>query len=136
MCINLLMINVKFIDSSIKKNFNFPEYLCNGLSGFFLRAYLKKKICLFSKKTTLISTGLLIHILDKTARVVIEPTTIINNKYHIIIGNPFNFAYFFDFFELKVSLWNCSKKNFYINPGDKIAQLSIIPNKKIKFLYI
>ncbi|VFP85119.1 Deoxyuridine 5'-triphosphate nucleotidohydrolase [Buchnera aphidicola (Cinara splendens)] len=136
MCINVLIINVKFIDPSIKKSFNFPEYLCNGLSGFFLRAYLQHKICLFSKKTTLISTGLFIQVMDKTVRVVIEPITTINNKYPIIIGNPFNFMDFFDFFELKISLWNCSKKNFYINPGDKIAQLSIVPNKKIKFLYI
>ncbi|VFP77950.1 dUTP diphosphatase [Buchnera aphidicola] len=136
MCINVLMINVKFIDPSIKKNFNFPEYLCNGLSGFFLRAHLEHKMCLVSKKTTLISTGLFIHLSDKKTRVVIEPITRMNNKYHIIIGNPFNFVDFFDFFEIKVSLWNCSKKNFYINPGDKIAQLSIIPNKKIKFIYI
>ncbi|WP_172598450.1 dUTP diphosphatase [Buchnera aphidicola] len=127
---------MKFISSNIKKDFDFPEYLQGGLSGFFLRAYIKNKICLFSKKTTLVSTGLLIHFSDKTVRVVIKPISIIKHKYCLIIGNPFSIIDYCNFYELKISLWNCSKKNFYINPGDKIAKLSIVPNKKIKFIYI
>ncbi|WP_172598362.1 dUTP diphosphatase [Buchnera aphidicola] len=132
---DLLEIKIEIIDPRLKTDFFFPEYLSNGFFGFFLIACLKKPIYILSEKTLLISTGILINLLDSTTRIVIEPLVSIKKKYNIIIGNPFGIIDICKD-ELKISLWNRSNKSFYINPGDKVAQLLFISNKRIKLIYI
>ncbi|VFP88786.1 Deoxyuridine 5'-triphosphate nucleotidohydrolase [Buchnera aphidicola (Cinara piceae)] len=136
MCTDSLKCRIRILDSRIGTNFFFPEYLSNGLSGFFLRACIKEKIYIFSEQTILISTGILVNLFDKNVDILIKPLHKIKETYKIVIGNPFSIKNFFYNNELKISIWNCSKKIFCIHPGDQIAQLIILTNKKIKFLYI
>ncbi|WP_154061352.1 hypothetical protein [Buchnera aphidicola] len=97
---------------------------------------MKKKICILPEKTTLISTGILINTFNKNLDILIESLNKVKGKYKIIIGNPFILKNFFYNNELKISIWNCSKKIFCVYPGEKIAKLIIITNRKIKFLYV
>ncbi|VFP83851.1 hypothetical protein [Buchnera aphidicola] len=128
-------IKIKIIDLRLKTDFFFPEYSCEKFFSFFLIACIKESISILSKKTSLISTGILVNSFDSTIRIVIDPLAIIKKKYNIVIGNPFSiFNSYKD--ELKISIWNCSNKDFDINPGDKFARLSFISNKRIKFIYI
>ncbi|VFP79368.1 Deoxyuridine 5'-triphosphate nucleotidohydrolase [Buchnera aphidicola (Cinara curtihirsuta)] len=136
MCLDTLELNIKILDSRIGTVFFFPEYLHGGLFGFYLRACIKKKICILPEKTTLISTGILINTFNKNLDILIESLNKVKGKYKIIIGNPFILKNFFYNNELKISIWNCSKKIFCVYPGEKIAKLIIITNRKIKFLYV
>ncbi|VFP81650.1 dUTP diphosphatase [Buchnera aphidicola] len=136
MCLDVLELNIKILDSRIGTIFFFPEYLSDGLLGFYLRACIKKKIYISPEQTTLISTGILINIFDKNLDFLIKPLYKVKKKYKIIIGNPFILKNFFYNNELKISIWNCSKKIFCVYPGERIAKLIILTKKKIKFLYI
>ncbi|ABJ90818.1 hypothetical protein [Buchnera aphidicola] len=131
-----LNINVKIFDTRIGTVFPFPEIISGDISGFFLRACIKKKIYIDINQTFLIPTGILLYIFKNNININIKSFFKCKNNKKIVLGNFYNFINFFNPGELKISFWNCSKKKICIKPGDKIAKVFIFSNKKIKFIYL
>jgi len=120
-------IEIKILDSRIKNNFYLPTYATTGSSGLDLRACLEETIKLESQETILIPTGIAIYIADPNITALILPRSGLGHKKGIVLGNLVGLIDSDYQGQLMISLWNRSKKDFYICPNDRIAQMIFIP---------
>lgn len=120
-------INIRILDIRIGKEFPFPKYQTEGSAGIDIFACTKKILILQKGFTTLIPSGLSIHISDPNIAALILPRSGLGHNYGIVLGNSVGLIDSDYQGEIMVSLWNRSRKNFLINPGDRIAQIIFIP---------
>ncbi len=110
-----------------------PKYMTKGSCGLDIRAYLKKNVTLYPFKSKLITTGIRIYIKKKNITAIIVPRSGLSYKKKIILGNTIGIIDSDYQGELKILLYNQSKKKFIIKNKDRIAQIIFIPILKINF---
>ncbi|CAL4325651.1 Deoxyuridine 5'-triphosphate nucleotidohydrolase [Buchnera aphidicola (Cavariella theobaldi)] len=120
-------IEIKIINSCIKNFSLLPTYATTGSSGLDLRACIKQKIKLKSKKTILVPTGIAIHISNPYITALILPRSGLGHKKGIVLGNLVGLVDSDYQGEIMISMWNRSIKDFCIMPGDRIAQIVFVP---------
>jgi len=84
-------------------------------------------------QTTLIPTGLAIHIGDPGLAAVILPRSGLGHKHGIVLGNLVGLIDSDYQGPLMVSCWNRSVSPFTIAPMERIAQLVIVPVVQASF---
>jgi dUTP pyrophosphatase len=84
-------------------------------------------------KADLIPTGLAIHIDDPGLAAVILPRSGLGHKHGIVLGNLVGLIDSDYQGQLMVSCWNRGSEPFTINPGERIAQLVIVPVVQVEF---
>ena len=104
-----------------------PAYATAGSAGLDLRAILDAPLVLEPGQTTLIKTGLSIHIADPNLAAVILPRSGLGHKHGIVLGNLVGLIDSDYQGELMVSCWNRGQTAFTINHGERIAQLVLVP---------
>jgi len=120
-------IDIKIIDPRVGKEFPLPKYITTGSAGLDLRACLYESLDLAPGKTTLLSTGLAIHIADINLTAMILPRSGLGHKNGIVLGNLVGLIDSDYQGQLMVSVWNRSEKIFTIEPGERIAQMVLVP---------
>jgi dUTP pyrophosphatase len=118
-------IDVKILDNRLRDNP--PEYATQGSAGLDLRACVEFAIHLAPGQTTLVPTGLAIHLADPGLAAMILPRSGLGHKHGIVLGNLVGLIDSDYQGELMVSVWNRGKDSFTLNPMDRIAQLVIVP---------
>jgi dUTP pyrophosphatase len=78
-------------------------------------------------QTELLPTGLAIHIADPGLAAMILPRSGMGHKHGIVLGNLVGLIDSDYQGQLMVSCWNRSSSAFTINPGERIAQLVLVP---------
>jgi dUTP pyrophosphatase len=126
-------IQLKIIRPQIGKDFPLPTYATEGSAGLDLRACLDNPCILNSNETELIPTGLAIHIADPNLAATVLPRSGLGHKHGIILGNSVGLIDSDYQGEILISCWNRSQHGFTIYPGDRIAQLVIVPIVQIEF---
>lgn len=126
-------IKLKILDSRLGKELPLPAYATDGSAGLDLRACIDKAIELQPGQTTLIDTGLAIHIGDPNMAATILPRSGLGHKHGIVLGNLVGLIDSDYQGPLLVSCWNRSRETYTIEPGERIAQLVILPVLKAKF---
>ena len=126
-------INIKILDSRVGKDFPLPSYVTSGSAGLDLRACIDEEIKIKSDTSILVKTGLGIYIADKNLTGIIIPRSGLGHYHGIILGNVIGLIDSDYQGELMVSIWNRSKKEFLLKPGNRIAQLIFIPIIHVKF---
>ena len=129
-------VQVKILNSKINQDIKIPTYATKGSAAMDLRACIDNKIELLSKNTTLIPTGIAFYIADNDYAGIVLPRSGLGHKHGIILGNSIGLIDSDYQGELMVSLFNNSKNNFVINPGDRIAQFMLIPVIKIEYDFV
>lgn len=104
-----------------------PAYATPGAAGLDLRALLDEAVALEPGQTTLIKTGLAIYIGNPHFAAIILPRSGLGHKHGIVLGNGTGLIDSDYQGELMVSCWNRGNAAFTINPGERIAQLVIVP---------
>ncbi len=104
-----------------------PAYSTPGAAGLDLRALLDAPVVLEPGQTTLIKTGLAIHIGNPHFAAIILPRSGLGHKHGIVLGNGTGLIDSDYQGELMVSCWNRGNTAFTINHGERIAQLVIVP---------
>ncbi len=120
-------IDVKILDSRIGTEFPLPGYETPGSAGMDLRACLDQSLDLLPGKVELIPTGMAIHIADPGLAATLLPRSGLGHKHGIVLGNLVGLIDSDYQGQLYVSCWNRSEKPFCIEPGERIAQMVIIP---------
>lgn len=120
-------IEYKILDARIGTEFPLPAYATTGSAGMDLRACLDESITLNPGDTTLIPTGLAIHIGDPSLAAVILPRSGLGHKHGIVLGNLVGLIDSDYQGQLLISCWNRGNDSFIINPGERIAQLVFVP---------
>mgnify|MGYP001166060306 CR=1 FL=1 len=110
-----------------------PAYATAGSAGLDLRACIDAAIELAPGATTLLPTGLAIHIADPGYAALILPRSGLGHKHGIVLGNLVGLIDSDYQGELMVSCWNRGHAAFTIQPQERIAQLVIVPVQQVKF---
>ena len=121
------VLQVKVLDPRFGREWELPAYATAHSAGMDLRAALEAPLRLESGATALVPSGLAIHIADPGLCAVILPRSGLGHKYGIVLGNGTGLIDADYQGPLMVSLWNRAAQAFEIAPGDRIAQLVLLP---------
>ena len=123
---------VKILIKKTNKEAITPSYKTDGSSGVDLSAFLKKKVVIKPNSLALIPTGLQVAI-PVELEIQIRPRSGLAAKDSIsVLNSPGTIDSDYRG-ELKIILFNHSKKDFIINNGDRIAQMVLVPILKMEF---
>ncbi|MEE4244028.1 MAG: dUTP diphosphatase [Kangiellaceae bacterium] len=126
-------IEVKVLNEKVGKDIPLPSYATEGSAGVDLRACLDDKLALEPGQTKLIPTGIAIHISDPGLAATILPRSGLGHKHGIVLGNLVGLIDSDYQGELFISCWNRGQTTFEIEPGDRIAQLVVLPVVQVEF---
>ncbi|MFP1985006.1 dUTP diphosphatase [Lonsdalea quercina] len=126
-------IDVKIIDPRIGQEFPLPTYATPGSAGLDLRACLDSAVELGAGETTLLPTGMAIHIGDPSLAAVILPRSGLGHKHGVVLGNLVGLIDSDYQGQLMVSVWNRGSTPFTIEPGERIAQMVFVPVVQAEF---
>ena len=120
-------LQAKVLDARLGQEWPLPSYATEGSAGLDLRAMLEAPLTLAPGQTELLPTGLAIHIADPGLAAMILPRSGMGHKHGIVLGNLVGLIDSDYQGQLMVSCWNRSNSAFTINPGERIAQLVLVP---------
>lgn len=125
---NVTTVELKVLDERVgQEGFPVPTYATLGSAGLDLRALLDEPLVLEPMKDTIVPTGIAIHIKDPNLAAILLPRSGLGAKHGIILGNGVGLIDADYQGELKISLFNRSNKAFTIQPGDRVAQMVLMP---------
>ena len=123
-------IDVRVLDPRLEDQL--PAYATLGSAGLDLRACLDAPVVLAPGETLLIPTGLAIHIGDPGLAAMILPRSGLGHKHGIVLGNLVGLIDSDYQGQLMVSCWNRGTSLYTIQPGERIAQLVIVPVVQVR----
>jgi dUTP diphosphatase len=126
-------VELKILDPRVGTQLPLPKRATAGSAGLDLRACLDAPIDLAPGGCELIHTGLAIHIADPSLAAVIIPRSGLGHKHGVVLGNLVGLIDSDYQGELMISCWNRGTKSFRIEPGERIAQLVIVPVVQAEF---
>lgn len=124
-------IDIKILDNRLRDNP--PQYATPGSAGLDLRACIEAPLHVAPGQTTLVPTGMAIHLADPGLAAMILPRSGLGHKHGIVLGNLVGLIDSDYQGELMVSIWNRGQASFTLNPLDRIAQLVIVPVLQVGF---
>jgi dUTP pyrophosphatase len=126
-------IQLRILDPRLGNEFPLPHYATDGSAGMDMRACLDEPLQLASGDTQLIPTGLAIHVADTGLAAVLLPRSGLGHKHGIVLGNLVGLIDSDYQGQVYVSCWNRGEKTFLIEPGERIAQMVIVPVVRAEF---
>lgn len=123
----MIPVQVKVLDARLGVDFPLPAYATDGSAGMDLRACVTESVTLEPGESRLVSSGMAIHIGDPGYAAVILPRSGLGHRHGLVLGNLVGLIDSDYQGELMVSCWNRSREPFTIAPGDRIAQLVLLP---------
>ena len=129
-----LQVELKILDPRL--NENMPAYATTGSAGLDLRACINEAITINPGETTLIPTGMAIHLANPAYAAMILPRSGLGHKHGIVLGNLVGLIDSDYQGQLFVSCWNRSQEAFVMNPMERMAQLVIVPVVQASFTVV
>jgi dUTP pyrophosphatase len=124
-------IDVRLLDERLKTHP--PAYATEGAAGLDLRACLPAPITLHPGETTLVPSGLAIHLADPGLAAMVLPRSGLGHKHGIVLGNLVGLIDSDYQGQIFVSVWNRGRASFTIQPMERIAQLVVVPVLQVGF---
>ena len=121
----MIHVDLKVLDERIAAHL--PAYATPGSAGLDLRACLDAPLELPPGATTLIPTGIALHLGDPGLAAMILPRSSLGHKHGIVLGNLVGLIDSDYQGPLMVSCWNRGSQVFTVQPLERIAQLVIVP---------
>ncbi len=129
----MIDIALRILDERIGREWPLPQPATAGSAGVDLRACLDGNVVLSPGQTLLVPSGIAIHIGDPRHAALVVPRSGLGHKHGIVLGNGTGVIDADYQGPLMVSLWNRGDQPFTIAPGDRIAQLLIVPVLQPRF---
>jgi dUTP pyrophosphatase len=129
----LRRVELKILNPRVGTEVPLPRRATSGSAGLDLRACLESALELDPGETKLVPTGLAIHLADPTLAAVIIPRSGLGHKHGIVLGNLVGLIDSDYQGELMISCWNRGTQPFRIEPGERIAQLVVVPVVQVEF---
>ena len=124
-------LQVKVLDPRIGGEWPLPDYATAHSAGLDLRAALDAPLALAPGQAVLVPSGLAIHIGDPGLCAMILPRSGLGHKHGIVLGNGTGLIDADYQGPLLISIWNRGREAFTITPGDRIAQLVVLPIARV-----
>lgn len=120
-------LELKILDERWGAQWPLPAYATDASAGLDLRAALDVPLELAPGDAELVPSGLAIHIGDPSLCAVILPRSGLGHRHGIVLGNGTGLIDADYQGPLQISVWNRGREPFTIQPGDRIAQLVLLP---------
>lgn len=124
-------IDLKILDERVRDSL--PAYATSGAAGLDLKACIDQPVTLEPGSSSLIPTGLAIHLADPGLAAVLLPRSGLGHKQGIVLGNLVGLIDSDYQGQVFVSLWNRSQATYTVQPMDRIAQMVVIPVVQVGF---
>ena len=121
------VLEVKVLDARFGTQWPLPEYATAASAGLDLRAALDAPLALAPGDAALVPSGLAIHLADPQLCAVILPRSGLGHRHGIVLGNGTGLIDADYQGPLLISIWNRGREAFTIEPGDRVAQLVVLP---------
>jgi dUTP pyrophosphatase len=122
-----LPLQVRILDARLGGEFPLPVYATAGSAGLDLRACIDAPLTLEPGRAELIPTGLSIYVADPALAAVILPRSGLGHKHGLVLGNLVGLIDSDYQGPLMVSCWNRGSAAYTVQPGERIAQLVVVP---------
>ena len=120
-------LEVKVLDPRYGTQWPLPAYATSASAAIDLRAALDAPLRLAPGDAALVPSGLAIHLRDPGLCALVLPRSGLGHKHGIVLGNGTGLIDADYQGPLLISAWNRGGADFTIEPGDRIAQLLLLP---------
>jgi len=120
-------LDVKLLDARYGDTWSLPAYATAASAALDLRAALDAPLRLAPGDAALIPSGLAIHLRDPGLCALVLPRSGLGHKHGIVLGNGTGLIDADYQGPLLISAWNRGSADYTIEPGDRIAQLLLLP---------
>jgi dUTP pyrophosphatase len=120
-------LEVKILDPRIGRDIELPRRATSGSAGLDLRACLDAPLTLEPGQTHLVPTGIAIHLAHPGLAAVLLPRSGLGHKHGIVLGNLVGLVDSDYQGQVMVSVWNRGGRAYTIQPGERIAQMVVVP---------
>ena len=127
------VVALKVLDDRLGREFPIPDYATAHSAGMDLRAMCDGPLELAPGEAQLVPTGMAIHIGDAGLCAMILPRSGLGHKQGLVLGNLVGLIDADYQGPLMVSLWNRGQNRQTVQPGDRIAQLVLMPVVRASF---
>jgi deoxyuridine 5'-triphosphate nucleotidohydrolase len=120
-------LKVRILDPRLGTIWPLPSYATAGSAGLDLRACVDAPLVLAPGRSELVPTGLAIHLDDPGLAAVLLPRSGLGHKHGVVLGNLVGLIDSDYQGPVMASMWNRGGAPFTIEPGERIAQLVVVP---------
>ncbi len=124
-------LDVRILDARLLEQL--PHYATPGSAGLDLRACLDVPVTLKPGETTLIPSGIAIHLENPKYAAIVLPRSGLGHKHGIVLGNLVGLIDSDYQGQIFVSVWNRGQSEFTIQPMERIAQMIVVPVLQVEF---
>lgn len=124
-------LQVKLLDPRFGDAWPLPAYATEASAGMDLRAAIEAPLVLAPGDAALLPSGIAIHIADPGLCAVVLPRSGLGHRHGIVLGNGTGLIDADYQGPLLISVWNRGRDAFTIEPGDRIAQLVVMPIARV-----
>ncbi len=121
------VLQVRLLDPRFGAEWPLPAYATEASAGMDLRAALDAPLVLAPGDAALVPSGLSIHVADPGLCAVLLPRSGLGHKHGIVLGNGTGLIDADYQGPLLISTWNRGREPYTVQPGDRIAQLVLLP---------
>jgi dUTP pyrophosphatase len=126
-------VQLRILDPRIGRDFPLPQYATEGSAGVDLRAMLDAPVELQPGDTLLVPSGIAMYLADPGYAAIVLPRSGLGHKHGIVLGNLVGLIDSDYQGQLFISVWNRGQTSFVIDPGERIAQLVVVPVAQMQF---
>jgi len=126
-------IDIKILDPRVGDSVPLPHYATDGSAGLDMRAVIDDAITVSPGETTLVPTGVAIHIGDPGLAAVLLPRSGLGHKHGLVLGNLTGLIDSDYQGQVYISCWNRGSNAYEIQPGERIAQMVFVPVEQVRF---
>lgn len=127
-----LPLQVKLLDPRFGDRWPLPAYATESSAGLDLRAALEAPLTLAAGQSSLVPSGIAIHLADPNLCALVLPRSGLGHRHGIVLGNGTGLIDADYQGPLLISLWNRSAEAFVVQPGDRVAQLVVLPIARVQ----
>jgi len=127
---------IRVLDPRVGREIPLPAYATDGSAGLDLRACLDAPVTLEPGQTHLVPTGFAIHLEDPGLAAVLLPRSGLGHKHGIVLGNLVGLIDSDYQGQVMVSVWNRGTHPFTISPGERIAQMIVVPVVQVELAVV
>lgn len=120
-------LEVRILDPRLGSKWPLPAYATAGSAGLDLRACIEAPLALEPGCAELVPTGLAIHLDDPGLAAMLLPRSGLGHRHGIVLGNLVGLVDSDYQGPVMVSLWNRGESVYSVTPGERIAQLVVVP---------
>ena len=119
------VIDLRILDERIRDQL--PAYATDGAAGLDLRACIDAPLTLAPGQAELLPTGIAIHLEDPRLAAMLLPRSGLGHKHGIVLGNLVGLVDSDYQGQVMVSCWNRGDRPYTVAPGERIAQMIVVP---------